>query len=316
MKYTSKLMLIVSLSISSFTSSASTVPLCPIPSKVIDGCSFDAIGEETHELVESLAQILSLPYKKKFTSSCNKHDICYQTIGKSQKQCDLEFKADLYSKCKFDGACRLTAKAFYEAVNKFGSGYYRNVMNSSLSKAETLENNVDNESCISDAKYSELYKKEMVSSVNSEFSTRVGRAPTTMEEFDLLNDYRINPDNSINDFSNWRSRMISKINNQYIGTKGPDAVQYRYSQSDPTGWVHAFNFDAKYSQGGSLNYKWHINGSEIFESKFRKTTPPGPGLMILKGYLKVSNNYGKDFEIIDESFYVNSCRTAICNIER
>ena len=58
---------------------------CAVFSPSIDGCSdfyFD-----------------SLNYKTDFKSSCNNHDYCYRTIGKSKSTCDYDFEDDLISSC-------------------------------------------------------------------------------------------------------------------------------------------------------------------------------------------------------------------------
>ncbi len=35
-----------------------------------------------------------------FEEPCNKHDICYQTLGKSQSRCDTDFRKDMISSCE------------------------------------------------------------------------------------------------------------------------------------------------------------------------------------------------------------------------
>jgi hypothetical protein len=54
-----------------------------------------------------------------FESACVTHDFCYQTIGKSQHSCDMNFRQDLISSCeskylKFEAWKKIDRKALYK----------------------------------------------------------------------------------------------------------------------------------------------------------------------------------------------------------
>ena len=61
-----------------------------------------------------------------FTPSCNAHDQCYFTLGKSKNQCDLDFQKDMRAQCEADYpgiigydnyiACSNAADAYYTGV--------------------------------------------------------------------------------------------------------------------------------------------------------------------------------------------------------
>ncbi|GAA6173778.1 hypothetical protein NBRC116592_34480 [Colwellia sp. KU-HH00111] len=57
------------------------------------------------------------------------------------------------------------------------------------------------------------------------------------------------------------------------------------------------------------------NHQEEFDKDISKQTPLAGGMMYISGYLRVDSTYGKDYIIVDESFYVNSCPSTPCNIE-
>ncbi|GAA0519910.1 hypothetical protein GCM10011581_09990 [Saccharopolyspora subtropica] len=67
------------------------------------------------------------PLGFQFRPSCQRHDFGYRNYKKQQrfteqtrKQIDDNFRADLYSACGSDLACRATANIYYFAVREFG----------------------------------------------------------------------------------------------------------------------------------------------------------------------------------------------------
>jgi hypothetical protein len=63
-----------------------------------------------------------------FGSSCNRHDFGYRNYKKQDRftennrlKIDNNFKADMYSQCGDNVACKGTANVYYEAVRRFGA---------------------------------------------------------------------------------------------------------------------------------------------------------------------------------------------------
>ena len=302
--------------------SMATVHLCPVTPKFSNGCSFDYIGESYGELAESTLELLASPYSGDFQASCNLHDICYQTVGKTRKACDHEFRENLYDECGIDFACKGVADVFVEGVQNNGLNPYNDGIRDAIDIAAQAESNIEtlspqeDENCVTTPKYTDRYNPDMLDYVRNEFNSRVGRNPTT-EEFILLNLYTLNENDSDDDYTNWESEVISRIQTDYLNTSGPEAIYYKQSVIDPMGWVHAFILDGSFSKGQPVSYKWHMahNHQEEFDKDIRKNTPPAGGMMYIDGYLRVDNTDGKDYIIFDESFYVNSCTSTPCNIE-
>ncbi|RHW76140.1 hypothetical protein [Colwellia sp. RSH04] len=307
--------IILLTSLLSFSSvSLATIHICPVIPKITDGCSLNLIGEEKGEVVETWAEILSSPYVGDFTESCNSHDSCYQTIGKTQQVCDHEFRENLYDECGLDPICKLEADIFVDTVQSYGKKYYNININNSASIVSQAEGNIASESCVTTPKHVNRYSSSMLNYVKNQFKSYVGRNPTTAEEFDLLNLYLLNENDSVNDYINWTNSVIPQIQNNYLNTSGPEAIYYKQSETY-RGWTQAFIINAELSKGQSVQYKWHMVHDEEFDSDYRKSTPPAGGMMYINGYLKVENSDGKDYIVIDESFYVNSCTSTICYTE-
>lgn len=67
---------------------------------------------------------------------CNRHDICYETCGKTQSGCDNDFKTCLNNVCSTLGgwfqwwaatrrsACQLDGRVLFTIVNAFGSSAF------------------------------------------------------------------------------------------------------------------------------------------------------------------------------------------------
>ena len=67
--------------------------------------------------------------KYNLTPACDKHDICYSTCGKTQEQCDVQFKKDIYDECIRGGGehseCLYYANKYELGVRKLGKGSYQ-----------------------------------------------------------------------------------------------------------------------------------------------------------------------------------------------
>lgn len=67
-----------------------------------------------------------VPIADTFKDACNTHDVCYCTAGKSQGDCDTEFRGNLLKSCSstvtgfLDPACEVFALGYYEAVSDLG----------------------------------------------------------------------------------------------------------------------------------------------------------------------------------------------------
>lgn len=71
-------------------------------------------------------------FKKLFLPYCLSHDLCYHhepaTSGKSRKECDLEFRRNLFAVCDRERTgrkCLNMADSVYHAVRTFGSIPYK-----------------------------------------------------------------------------------------------------------------------------------------------------------------------------------------------
>ena len=221
-----------------------------------------------------------------------------------------------YDECGIDPLCKVYADTFVEAVQSNGIDHYNFGINTSISFAEQAESNITVESCVTTPKYTDRYNPDMLDYVRTEFNSRVGRNPTTAEEFDLLNLYSLNESDSDDDYMNWENSVITQIQSNYLNTSGPEAIFYKQSVTFQ-GWTSAFILDGSLTKGQPVNYKWHMahNHQEEFDKDISKSTPPAGGMMYFNGYLRVGNSDGKDYIIVDESFYVNYCTYTPCDIE-
>lgn len=73
-----------------------------------------------------------------FRSACVRHDACYDTIGSSQAQCDLNFLNQLLAeagKSKFPGHARFRAHLSYWAVSVAGRSAWLSAQELAISKA-------------------------------------------------------------------------------------------------------------------------------------------------------------------------------------
>ncbi|GEM_PF-2474674 len=71
-------------------------------------------------------------HNKLFLKSCVKHDLCYHhepmSSGKTQKQCDIEFRDNIFKACleaPDRSKCEKWARLMYKSLRAFGSLAYR-----------------------------------------------------------------------------------------------------------------------------------------------------------------------------------------------
>mmetsp|Transcript_11535 Transcript_11535/g.22146 ORF Transcript_11535/g.22146 Transcript_11535/m.22146 type:complete len:146 (-) Transcript_11535:2522-2959(-) len=87
----------------------------------------------THDMGCSVPDLLSPlvdPYKKRFRSSCIRHDFCYRhgssTYCQSRKSCDVEFRNNMKRECRcYWCMCRMAAELLYNAARKRGASSYQ-----------------------------------------------------------------------------------------------------------------------------------------------------------------------------------------------
>ncbi|XP_048240113.1 conodipine-P1-like [Haliotis rufescens] len=86
----------------------------------------------TGEHVDGCTTVVEwVPFKDRFTPSCNRHDICYgcgAKFGKSRLWCDDVFKKNMMKTCPgllFADTCEETAVLYYKAAHNFGVNHYR-----------------------------------------------------------------------------------------------------------------------------------------------------------------------------------------------
>ena len=290
--------------------------LCPVKPLEDNGCSINELGDATHELVEQVARLVLSPYLSRFRSSCSTHDLCYETIGKTRYRCDMDLLNNLRDACSIDPICNLEAAAFHEAVSIGGKDNYNEGIDESLKELENLKGKVEKGECVSTPEYSERFSPSMLNYLKETFKFRVGRYPTTVEEFTLLYLYELDTSNSFDDLNKWKNDIEIYIDNHYLLTTGPEALYFMDANSQ-YGRVNSVTLNASESKGNDVKYLWHMVHTENTTDKFTKNTPPAGGMMYFTGYLRVedSNEEKFDYIVIKESFLVNSCTTTICQIE-
>ena len=281
--------------------------LCPVKPLEDDGCSYDHAGD-----FEFITKLATSPYNSRWNSACSSHDTCYQTIGKTRKQCDETFKSNMQSACSIDPLCQTEAEIIYSAVRDSGGQYYRDAMGGSTDEIESLKDNIKVQACVSTSKYTGRVSTTALSYLKESFNDKVARYPTTEEEFTLLDEFPVSTSDSV--YSNWQTTIDNKINQDYIGTTGPQAIYNLDANNTPFGIV-SITVNGSYSKNTS-SFLWHMVHTEYTTSSFTKSTPPAGGMMYIDGYLRVQDSNQKyDYIVIDESFLVNSCTTTICEIE-
>ena len=190
MKYKSFAAAVTALASSALFVTRVEAQICTPAAMPTNGCSVPLYAQ----LVDP-AQITA--FSALFSSSCNRHDTCYQTLGASRSACDDQFRGDMRAQC--DSAfnrwlnpagweyCRqVGAEGYYTAVRNYGAPYFAQDQSTTLGKATTIRNQVDAEQCGMTASRTNYYSGSLMSYVSNAFATRTGRGPTTFEMFDGL----------------------------------------------------------------------------------------------------------------------------------
>lgn len=182
--------LITALASSSLIASHAHAQICVPAAISTNGCSVPLYAQ----LVDP---VLVNAFSALFASACNRHDVCYQTLGESRTGCDDQFRGDMRSKCDsafnrwLDPAgwqfCRqIGAEGYTAAVRNYGEPYWVQGQSATLVKAQSIRNQVDSEQCGMTADRTKYYSSSLMSYVTGAFATQANRAPTVYEMFDGL----------------------------------------------------------------------------------------------------------------------------------
>lgn len=220
----------------------------------------------------------------------------------------------MQSACGIDPLCHAEAELIFSAVRDSGGQYYRDAMTKNTDEIKVLKTKIEDQVCVSTPKYTGRVSETALSYLKENFNEKVGRYPTTEEEFALLYEFPVSTSDNV--YSSWQATIDNTIIQNYIGTTGPEAIYMLNANSDPTGSIHSIIVNGSNSKNVD-SYLWHMVHAESTASSVKKSTPPAGGMMHIDGYLRVQNvNQKYDYIVIGQSFLVNSCTTTICEIEK
>ncbi|WP_105166645.1 hypothetical protein [Pseudoalteromonas sp. T1lg23B] len=276
------------------TSFVANAQICAKPSIVQDGCTFPVVGVITDA---------AKPFKDLWRNQCNKHDVNYQTLGKSKQASDSELYADMRARCdsKFNKylmyslnrTCRTAASGVYNILkNVDSSKYYLPNQRKIENATQSYVNNINADQCDMTPEYAGVYDPSLLSYINTTFYSIARRQPTAYERFELLSFY--DPDTSL---SAWQSAVRSQ-STQMARLSGPKAVvrnensrnQYVKSASASTGSNLRYEWDLNYGQQSGVKY------TKSFMTRYNETKT-------IYGSLKVTDSNGRsDLLIINDRF--------------
>ncbi len=240
-----------------------------------------------------------------FKSSCNRHDICYRTLGEERAICDSAFRADMKNKCDsqfnkwlslgLNASCKVAANAGYYAVKGAGIDNYNTAQINVAKDNQSLISSVDSESCGMEPKIADIYSSNLLDFIASEFLQQKGREASVYEKFDMLKLY--NENQAISYWESLVSQAISTI------SLTPPKAKY-----NKTSFGGLFKLDAASSTGDSPLYEWKINNENTSGTIYQKhyfDYPTFTETHYFKGYLFITSNNGKrDLKVVDDKLTI------------
>ncbi len=193
-----KIKLLVSAAVLSLLGLAalpSRANICTVPPIHTNGCTTKLqVNGQTAEIGYFYPSIV--PFKVIYESACNRHDICYSTLGSDKSQCDSEFRGNMRSRCDsvfnrwLDPAgwqyCKNMAEQFYTAVHLFGQEAETEAKNETVTKSIGLRAAVESDQCGMTAQLAGYYTSDITGYVEGAFQQRAARRPTVFEMFNAI----------------------------------------------------------------------------------------------------------------------------------
>lgn len=269
--------------------------ICAVTPPVSNGCS-----TYYTEYVNGAVAV----FREVFNSACDRHDVCYELLGKTRDACDAEFRNHAKDKCDsainkwiFPGewsACRGAAESFAAAVSTFGSNAYAESQAASAVKSQQVAQQVANDECGTTPERTKIYSDEMISYVNSSFAARLGRAPSIYEQFAA-----INANNPAADPQSWRASVDQYVESHRYLT--PPSLTY--SANSAMGHI---TLRAATSEGAG-NHRWRLNSTDTYGPIYEKfvDVPTYNNINVpLAGFLTVVGSNGQKAMVVVEHRFV------------
>ena len=138
---------------------------CPTIPQETNYCTFDN--------VPNLANWIEDHYADKWKWSCNDHDRCYQTLGKSQLQCDQAWKSDAYDDCgSLDLVCRAAANRAYIELKDQGTPAYDASQLKAKQRSVAHITKIEQGQCVDEPHRQKIYASSLLSYIDGLYAAK------------------------------------------------------------------------------------------------------------------------------------------------
>ncbi|HEX5682577.1 MAG TPA: hypothetical protein VFY73_00970 [Ideonella sp.] len=225
-----------------------------------DGCT------TTYQGVDGSYVFLNIGiFKPTFTSSCNRHDKCYTTLGSTYSSCNGQFLSDMKDACKSSfnplffpteyAQCYATANSYYAFVEGYADKEdpLPGLLLDALKRSITMQrDSVEKDTCGTTPEITTLYTSSLISKINGAFQTNAGRLPTIYEFLTAVN-AGTDATNYVTNLAWWESNLTT-----YSRQRASVAVPtVGYTSTQDARYVR---FTASPIQS-STTYLWKTNGT-------------------------------------------------------
>ncbi len=255
-------------------------------------------------------------FKSTFTSSCNRHDKCYTTLGSTYSSCNGQFLSDMRDACKSSFnpflfpaeymACYNTANTYYAAVEAYADSEdpLPGLQLDARKRSITMRNSVEADACGTTPEITTLYTSSLISKINGAFQTNAGRLPTIYEFFAAVN-AGTDATNYVTNRTWWESNLTTYARQR--ASVAVPIVGYTSAQDD-----FYVKFTASPIQSNTT-YLWKANGTSTTGTTMaiRLRNPQYDLNWEVEGFVKATNNSTKEknMKVIDKSIHEQgSCR--------
>jgi hypothetical protein len=258
-----------------------------------------------------------------FTSSCERHDKCYSTLGTGYQECNSTFAADLGNACRarfhpvFDpvtrALCLDTATRYVAAVAAYAAtaNPLPDLHAEALARSRAMQAQIEGEQCGTTPERSALFAPNLIDTVNSRFLINASRLPTVYEFFAAINASQ-GDKNLVSDYGYWESTLLPSVASGASNRPAPP-IGYTKLLSSDTLYMNASPLLLPNSgPGARYSYKWKLTSGNSDTPSF--TEPPiSPTWNFthqIRGFLRVHDTQTgvRNMVLIEESYVENgSC---------
>ncbi|MCF2859885.1 hypothetical protein L1286_20585 [Pseudoalteromonas sp. SMS1] len=286
-------------------------PACSVKTVVTDKCTVFPNSSSVNTQLNK--------YIGDLHTSCNRHDIAYNTLGKDKAAADRKLRNDLRKDCLDNPitatACLAVVEIAYNIVKgNVGHQFYNARQNEMLAHVQSTDTKLKRNTCLATPEQQRYVDSNLLTHITNKFQSITKRKPSAFEEFDMLSKYIPSQGHNGTSFNNY----ITSYAYNRKGVNTPVINSYSFDESAHD--FYSYTFYPHLTNGSNATYNWRVNlGAKTTKNYEYVSYNDFDSNVTLNGYLYVYRSMQeRDVMFINKSFTAKgACGPSpehVCNV--